>query len=625
MLSKNIILIILFMFKNNILILTCLLASPVYADIATDGTLGNKMHLTGPDYHIDQTMGQIAGQNLFHSFDHFALTEQETATFSSNQPINNVISRVTGGQRSVIDGKMISTIPNADFYFLNPAGLLFGENAKLDIPGALHITTADTLHFSDGHEFNARYPHKNSHLSTASPTAFGFLTPSPAAININSKKFYLSEEKTLSIIGGDIILDKANIRARSGRINIAAVAGKGLVIPMSEDLTMTTPSGNLTVKNTSWIMSSAKTNSQKVSGDIYIRGGEYILQDSNIRADTYGAEQGGTIDIRANNFIMMDNSYLVNYVYGTGNGGNINISADDLSVKNGAMINGSTYGLGKGSHIDIDVKNAVLLNGESSDIGADSYGEGKGGTITIKATQLNVQNGAQIGATANATGYGGNIIIQLSKDALFSGTNHDKSYPSGILVGSYDEKDNAGEAGQFTLTAKRLILENGAKIATQTYNADGGDIHIDLGSYLYLQEGELTSSVKNSVGDGGKIILTSQFIALDNSTILAEAEEGKGGTIYIDALDIFGLYPFSSSTISAQSKSGEDGTVTISSPDTNIMQGLVILPTAFLDNELLQPACENPTRSKSSFTVNTYSGSPTLPIDWQGSHLLPNE
>jgi hypothetical protein len=134
---------------------------------------------------------------------------------------------------------------------------------------------------------------------------------------------------------------------------------------------------------------------------------------------------------------------------------------------------------------------------------------------------------------------------------------------------------------------------------------------------------KLTSTVNDNTGDGGKVILTPKFIVLDDSTILAEAEEGKGGTIGIDA---FGVYTFSPSTISAQSKSGEDGTVTISSPDIDIAQGLVILPATFLEaDELLKPMCQYASDQKSSLTVRSYSGSPTLPIDWQGSHLLPSD
>ena len=121
------------------------LLAPAHAQIATDGTVGPRIELDGPEFDIRADLGRQAGRNLFHSFDRFSLRTGERATFSGPDQIRNVISRVTGGARSDIDGTIRSTIPGADcdFYFINPPGILFGPNASLDLQGSFHVSTAD--------------------------------------------------------------------------------------------------------------------------------------------------------------------------------------------------------------------------------------------------------------------------------------------------------------------------------------------------------------------------------------------------------------------------------------------------------------------------------------------------
>ena len=85
----------------------------------------------------------------------FGIATGQTATFTGPGEIKNVISRVTGGKVSSIDGKLASTVGQADLYFLNPAGVMFGPNAQLDVPGSFHVSTAHELRFGDGTRFSA--------------------------------------------------------------------------------------------------------------------------------------------------------------------------------------------------------------------------------------------------------------------------------------------------------------------------------------------------------------------------------------------------------------------------------------------------------------------------------------
>ena len=224
--------------KLSILLLLLLTTTTIHAEITLDGTLGPSFSLTGPDYAINAELGQQRGNNLFHSFENFNLNVNESATFSGANTIQNVISRVTGGNPSNIDGLIRSTIPNADMYLLNPYGIIFGANAKLDVQGSFHASTADYLRFSDGGRFYATYTEQPL-LTVAPPTAFGFLSDSPASISKHNGFLLLSKGKTLSFIGGKLTLKDDTLPLISGlprlmgtlggKIQLASVASSGEV------------------------------------------------------------------------------------------------------------------------------------------------------------------------------------------------------------------------------------------------------------------------------------------------------------------------------------------------------------------------------------------------------------
>jgi filamentous hemagglutinin family protein len=128
------------------------------AEVVLDGTLGRAGALDGPEFQIRAEHGRQAGHNLFHSFRAFNLADGERATFSGPGAIRHVIGRVTGGSASRIDGTLASSVPGADLWLLNPAGILFGPNARLDVKGSFHASTADELRFADGKVFRALDP-----------------------------------------------------------------------------------------------------------------------------------------------------------------------------------------------------------------------------------------------------------------------------------------------------------------------------------------------------------------------------------------------------------------------------------------------------------------------------------
>ncbi|MEM8641308.1 MAG: CHAT domain-containing protein [Cyanobacteria bacterium P01_G01_bin.54] len=182
---------------------------------ASDGT-GTIVTIDGQTYHIQG--GSQAGANLFHSFQDFGLSTGEIANFLSDPGIVNIFGRVTGGNASIIDG-LIQANPN--LYLMNPAGMVFGANAQLNVGGDFLATTADRICFEDGC-FNAVGLNDYGAL-LGTPTTFGFLQAQPGSI-VNAGTLEVLKGKSIQLLGGTVV-NLGAIAAPDGGITIAAIPG----------------------------------------------------------------------------------------------------------------------------------------------------------------------------------------------------------------------------------------------------------------------------------------------------------------------------------------------------------------------------------------------------------------
>src|SRR4051794_33604585 len=201
---------------------------PARAAVATDGTVGPARTLAGPNHAVTPDLGRQVGPNLFHSFRQFDLAAGESATFTGPAAVHNVLARVTGGTASSIDGTIRCTIPNADFYLVNPAGVVFGPGAALDVRGGFAVTTAGVVHLADGGRVAAPANPADSVLTTAAPAAFGFLGPQrPAGVQVTGGTLAVPDGRALSITSGPIRIDGGTLRAPAGAVAVVAVGGAG--------------------------------------------------------------------------------------------------------------------------------------------------------------------------------------------------------------------------------------------------------------------------------------------------------------------------------------------------------------------------------------------------------------
>ncbi|MCT7965325.1 CHAT domain-containing protein [Laspinema sp. D1] len=192
---------------------------------AADGT-GTIVNPDGQQFNIEGGQRSKDGANLFHSFEQFGLDAGQVANFLSNPDIQNILGRITGGDASIINGLIQLTGGNSNLYLMNPAGILFGPNAQLNVPADFFATTATGIGFSEGNWFNAVGDNSWSNL-IGTPSQFAFSTLQPGAI-INQGNLTLEPGKNLTLLGGTL-LNTGTLSAPGGNITIAAVPGESLV------------------------------------------------------------------------------------------------------------------------------------------------------------------------------------------------------------------------------------------------------------------------------------------------------------------------------------------------------------------------------------------------------------
>jgi filamentous hemagglutinin family protein len=132
--------------------------TPAITSTSGIGNLGTTVTQAGNTYQIIGGSRPGNGPNLFHSFGTFNVPNNNIANFHNDSGLStsNILGRVTGGNPSSILGTIQTTgFGSANLFLMNPAGIVFGPNASLNVGGSATFTTADYLRLADGGKFNA--------------------------------------------------------------------------------------------------------------------------------------------------------------------------------------------------------------------------------------------------------------------------------------------------------------------------------------------------------------------------------------------------------------------------------------------------------------------------------------
>ena len=574
-----------------IALLLLLYAVHSQAEVVLDGTLGSTVALEGPHFDINAELGQQYGGNLFHSFKWFNLNKEETATFSGPQGIENIITRITGGEHSIIDGQLISNIPQANLYLLNPDGFIFGPNVELDLQGSLYISTANKIHLGDAGTFETRHL-QNSLLLSAPPSAFGFLDK-PAPIEIKGSQLATRDHQTLSILGGEIHINSGHLIATSGRINLAAITKANHLKSTSTGLELDANAqlGKIVLENNSSI-----DVGKLGAGDIYIHGGQFFLDSSSIIANTEIDKSVIGIDV---NELHMNDADIDSRAFGPGQGGQINISvARKTTLEGGSKIQSSsmssdpqagdagnifltsqelhmndanidsrTFGPGQGGQINISVAEKITLEG-GSNIQTTSMSSapqaGDAGNIFLTSQYLELLN-SNINTVTLGPGHGGNITLEVAHYLNLIGS---ADFPAAIAASSIPkiERINAGDAGRIFIRARNLSLTNTASIDnSSTGTGQGGSIILDIRDNLCLNNTASISADSLGLGNAGNIYVNTTTLSMDRGTISTATDNADGGNIIINVHTRF-LMNNSLLSATVQGGIGNGGNLAIGSP-----------------------------------------------------------
>ena len=576
------------------------------------------------------------GPNLFHSFGQFNVGAGDVANFQNTQvngafpATSNILSRVTGGNPSQIYGTIQTTdFPGANLFLMNPAGVLFGPGAALDLgavtgsavrqPGSFYATTADYLKLVDaaGTSYFYANPATTSVLSVAPVVAFGFLGSNAASIAIQGGNLEVPDGQTLAFIGGPsvftpdtgvtvpsgVTMTAGRLSAPNGLIYMETVTAPGeiplptlsgsplgvpVTIPGSENAVIYLQSGELVMKGASLLTATTgPTSGEPIDIDVEVAGQFTMQNGSTLSSSTTGEGQAGAINISAFT-LAMDASTITTQTFGLGSGGAVRIAADSLTLQNASgIITETLFGDGAGGGLFLNVRAVTLLGGPL-------------GRSEIRSTNFNFGTDLDFDGVADVTGVGGNVTVQGRTQGAGSVAD------SVVLSGGsriFSETDVSGVGGQISITAKSLDLSghdtNGvaSTINSSTFgNGLGGNVVLGVQQQLRLTGGATITSHTDSVdplaGAGGMVTVQG----LEGSGSKADSVFLSGSRSGIVS-ETFGSAPPGNIAVYAKTVNLTDGaviqagtpidtgpaagTVTIDANSVSISGGSVISSRAF--------------------------------------------
>ena len=477
----------------------------IIPDTTPPATTNSIVNTVGTDVNI--TGGTKFGMNLFHSFVQFSIDGTNiTAVDFFNPGVTNIISRVTGGVGSNING--VIRAGNANLFLINPSGIIFGPNAQLQNVGSFVATTADSLKFADGSEFSAKNPTPPL-LTMNVPVGLQFgATPGSIIVqgigqtqgfatqsfDTSLNPLQVNPNQTLALVGGNVEVNGGILQAPGGRVELAGVGGGGQ-IGLNPDFSLNLKTG--VALSDVYLSNGAAINALN---SVTVDGGSISIYGQNINlaegslistgvAENLGISNGkaGDISINAAATVAIDSSRIENNVNpgAAGNGGNINIAAGSLSLTN--------------SKLDVGL-----------------YGGGNAGNILIGVVgEVSVENSKLFSNVTGGNGGAGNIYILAGggidiADSLLSSD----AFSSGV----------AGNAGYIAILSPiNSITISDSTITTQSNGANSTDSSINS---------EFNAA---NTQPGQIFILGNNISLLSNSELNANA----GGTGYAGLINLF--------------------------------------------------------------------------------------
>ncbi|GAX40403.1 filamentous hemagglutinin outer membrane protein [Tolypothrix sp. NIES-4075] len=589
--------------------------------ITIDGTLSPERTLSGPNYIIPQAYGQTVGNNLFQSFGRFNLNAGESANFQSDVSIRNILSRVTGGLPSTIDGRIFTQSANVNLFFINPSGIIFGQNARIDVGsatrGSFIATTADALVWANGSQFSATNPRGASSLLTIVGDPSGFLSTlrPPQPITSSGNNLRVFDGQSLLLLGGNLTLDNSNLQTSGGRVELAGIADTGTVgLEANGNIFSLNVPDNLAradvslQKGTTIDVTAANQGNIAIVGrNVDITGGSQLRTGIGSGLGTVNS-QAGDITVNATGTVTINQaSGLSNIVAddapnipGKGNAGNINIKAGEIFINNqgnnAAAITTNRSLQGRGGNVLLESKGSIFVTGQnvrnndaaistlsrsqslgSGDIslnaigggiflnnaffGAGSFG-GNGGNISLQGNEISLVNNSSLVSQAFARGNSGSITLKSTGPISIQNTLVNTAVGSN---GNNTTNLQVGNAGDINISGRSVSITGESEISSRSFTGmNSGNINVNATEFVEISGNSRRIPRPNS----------DRARSFPNTILTTTAERnsrGNAGNISIKAGEIFINNQASNPAISSTSSgSGRGGNVLLESTKGSI-------------------------------------------------------
>ncbi|MDJ0899018.1 MAG: filamentous hemagglutinin N-terminal domain-containing protein [Xenococcus sp. MO_188.B8] len=542
----------------SLAIFGCLIPLTTVAQVTPDGTTNTTVNVDSNNFEINQ--GDRVGDNLFHSFNEFSVPTLGSALFNNAADIANIFSRVTGSNISNIDG-LLSANGAANLFLINPNGIIFGPNARLNLGGSFFASTADSLLFEDNTEFSASNPQAAPLLKVSIPIGINFRDNPGEIVNRSTVKnsagdvvgLEVAPGENLTLVGGNINFEAGNTTASGGNIELGGLSVGGRV-GINDDGSLSFPEdvaqADITLSN------AAKVDVRGTSGgsitinarNLNLEAGDSRFSSirAGITADSTSPEaQAGDITISATDNVTVDDSGIGNQVApkAVGSAGDVTINTGSLTLTKGGQVEASTFGQGNAGSVMITASDTITFDGENSGgfpSGATSTvapeAVGDAGGVTITTGSLTLTNGGRIITNTFGQGNAGAVEI-IASDAITIDGDNSGGVPSGVT--STVNSGAVGDAGGVTITTGSLTLTKGGQVDASTGGqGNAGSVEINASDTITIDGGAATSLVNSGAeGDAGDIIINTGSLTLTNGGQVDASNFGQGnaGSVNINA------------------------------------------------------------------------------------------